>query len=136
MKGHQKFKFSCEHEDRCLDLVCGKLDNQNLNLFFNLDLPSVYLFRASSDALHDDGIYEGDYIVCNRALLVEDQSIIIIAVDGKFYIRRFNDGQKPYLSASNPKFKDIDLTKAKEVEFFGVVTGVIRKYKNIIKNRN
>ena len=94
----------------------------------------MFLFRVGSDALLQDGIYKGDFVICDRSKVIEDQQIIVIAVDGKFYIRRFIDGFKPFLQASNDKFKDIDLQKARSIENFGVVTGVIRKFKGSVVN--
>ena len=129
-------KFDYKDEDVMVDLVEGKILGQDLNAFFNLKSPSVFLFRVGSDALLQDGIYKGDFVICDRSKVIEDQQIIVIAVDGKFYIRRFIDGFKPYLQSSNDKFKDIDLQKARSIETFGVVTGVIRKFKaSAVNNR-
>ena len=129
-------KFDYKDEDVQVDLVEGKILGQDLNAFFNLKSPSVFLFRVGSDALLQDCIYKGDFVICDRSKVIEDQQIIVIAVDGKFYIRRFIDGFKPYLQSSNDKFKDIDLQKARSIETFGVVTGVIRKFKaSAVNNR-
>ena len=127
-------KFDHKDEDVMVDLVDGKILGHDLNAFFNLKSTSVFLFRVGSDALLQDAIYKGDYVICDRSKVIEDQQIIVIAVDGKFYIRRFIDGFKPFLQASNDKFKDIDLQKARSIENFGVVTGVIRKFKGSVVN--
>ena len=127
-------KFDYEVEDVMVFFLLGKILGHDLNAFFNLKSPSVFLFRVGSDALLQDGIYKGDFVICDRSKVIEDQQIIVIAVDSKFYIRRFIDGFKPYLQSSNDKFKDIDLQKARSIENFGVVTGVIRKFKGSVVN--
>ncbi|MGN0916251.1 MAG: LexA family protein [Succinivibrio sp.] len=107
----------------------GPLADQDLNFFLGMESPAVYLFSCSSNAMSGDGIFKGDVLVCTRGRQVQSGDIIIIAVNGRFLVRRFIDGKYPYLESSNPDFKRIELSKVEEPEVFGVVTGMIRKTK-------
>ncbi|MGN0902174.1 MAG: LexA family protein [Succinivibrio sp.] len=109
----------------------GPLADQDLNFFLGMESPAVYLFSCSSNAMSGDGILKGDVLVCTRGRQVQSGDIIIIAVNGRFLVRRFIDGKYPYLESSNPDFLRIDLSKVEEPEVFGVVTGMIRKTKRV-----
>ncbi len=106
-----------------IELIQGPLNEQDLNLFLSVKSPYTYLFRMKSDEMNDYGIFSNDIVVCRRDLAVEDGDIIIMAVNGKFLLRKFIDGREPYLLSDDKK---IELA-GKDIELFGVVAGIIRK---------
>lgn len=69
-------KFDYKDEDVQVDLVEGKILGQDLNAFFNLKSPSVFLFRVGSDALLQDGIYKGDFVICDRSKVIDRKSVV------------------------------------------------------------
>ena len=106
-----------------IELIEGPLNEQDLNLFLGVKSPYTYMFRMKSDEMKDSGIFCNDIVVCRRDLAVENGDIIIIAVNGKFLLRKFIDGREPYLLSDDKK---IELA-GKDIELFGVVDGIIRK---------
>lgn len=122
-----KTKYESSEETGALEVLNqGKISGQDLNSFFNMHSPSTFVFKVKSAALKADGISVGDIAVCDRSILVKDGDIIVICVDGRFYLRRFVDGIEPYLEGDE-NIKRIYLSKAKEIDVFGVVTGIFRK---------
>ena len=116
-----------------IDLIQGPLNEQDLNLFLGVKSPYSYLFRMKSDEMKDFGIFNNDIVVCRRDLAVEDGDIIIMAVNGRFLLRKFIDGREPYLLSDDKKI----VLAGKDIELFGVVSGIIRKGNrtiNFLKN--
>ena len=67
----------------------GLVLKQDLNSFLDLRKPSTFLFSMSSDAMEKDGILKGDIVVCRRDLVPADGDIILVSLNGSFYIRIF-----------------------------------------------
>ena len=87
----------------------GLVLKQDLNSFLDLRKPSTFLFSMSSDAMEKDGILKGDIVVCRRDLVPADGDIILVSLNGSFYIRIFCDGDDPVLTCSNEAVSDIHI---------------------------
>ena len=96
-----------------VELEEGPFKGQDLNSYLYMNLPSVYLFRMSSNVMHEDGILEGDVVIVDRSLLIENGDYVVMSINGTFLLRQFLD----------------------ECELFGVVSSVIRKTR-VKKNAN
>ena len=73
------------------------------------------------------GILEGDFVIANHDIPVRDGDIVIALVDGQNTVKRYRkQGQKVWLEAANPDYKDIHPDEYLEVQ--GVVSAVIRMY--------
>ena len=111
----------------------GLVLKQDLNSFLDLRKPSTFLFSMSSDAMEKDGILKGDIVVCRRDLVPADGDIILVSLNGSFYIRIFCDGDDPVLTCSNEAVSDIHINSVSSFELFGVVSSIIRKNRRIKK---
>lgn len=111
-----------------VELQEGPFKGQDLNTYLYMNLPSVYLFRMSSNVMHEDGILEGDVVIVDRSLLIENGDYVVMSINGTFLLRQFLDGREPRLVCADDSIPDINLTHVDECELFGVVSSVIRKH--------
>lgn len=118
-----------------VELEEGPVKGQDLNSYLYMNLPSVYLFRMSSNVMHEDGILEGDVVIVDRSLLIENGDYVVMNINGTFLLRQFLDGREPRLVCADDSIPDINLTHVDECELFGVVSSIIRKTR-IKKNAN
>ena len=105
-----------------VELQEGPFKGQDLNTYLYMNLPSVYLFRMSSNVMHEDGILEGDVVIVDRSLLIENGDYVVMSINGTFLLRQFLDGREPRLVCADDSIPDINLTHVDECELFGVVS--------------
>ena len=112
------------------DYVEGMLD---LNEHFIRHPSATYVLRVNGDSMIDAGIFDGDYVVVDRSLDPVNNDIIIAFVDGEFTIKRFvkKDDKTIVLQPENINYQPIVVTSDTDFMIWGVVTGVLRKIKNI-----
>ena len=109
------------------DYIEGALD---LNEHFIKHPSATYILRVAGDSMIDAGIFDGDYVVVDRSLDPKNNDIVIASVDGEFTIKRFViDGNSIVLKPENPNYQPITVTDLNELMIWGVVTGVLRKFK-------
>ena len=90
----------------------------------------VFFFRIVGWSMRDAGIIDGDIIIVDRALDVQDGHIVVAAVDGQYtckYYRKTKNGV--WLEPANPEFKSIKVTTEQDFSIFGRYDGLIRKDK-------
>lgn len=90
---------------------------------------STYYFKVVGYSMAKAGINHNDLLVVDTALEPRHRDIVIAVLNGELILRRFHkDGSQIVLSAANPEFPAILITK--EMSFFvqGVVTTVIRTF--------
>lgn len=98
----------------------------DLNEQLILNKPATFFFRMNSDAMEQAGIAKNDVLIVDRSIKAASNKIIVAAVNGELYVRRFEKTfNKAILSATNPRFKDIVLDEFSEFVCWGVVTCVI-----------
>jgi DNA polymerase V len=56
---------------------------------------ATFFWRARGQSMHDVGIFDGDLLIVDRAVLPKDGDVVIAEVAGGFLIRRYflQDGQ-------------------------------------------
>ncbi len=107
------------------DYVASHLD---LNEFLVPHREATFFVKVKGHSMTGAGIHDGDMLVVDRAIEPSPGRIIIAVLDGELTVKRlgFRDG-RPVLKAENPRFKDIELEDAQELQCWGVVTSCIRK---------
>lgn len=90
---------------------------------------ATYCLRVSGDSMSGAGIFPGDILVVDRSLKAVDGDIIVAAVEGEFTVKRLvlRHGRVS-LHPENPAYSPIYIEGQQELEVFGVVTSVVRKY--------
>jgi len=76
------------------------------------------------------GILDGDKVVVDRSVPARHGHIVIAVVDGEFTLKRlYQRHNRLELHPDNPAFPPIRLTEGKQLEIWGVVVGVVRRYR-------
>lgn len=87
---------------------------------------ATYFVRVQGDSMIGAGIHDGDVLVVDRSYNPSNGDIIIAAVDGEFTCKRYR--QHPCaLESANPAFPPILLKSGQQLDYFGKVTGVVRR---------
>ncbi|WDE96745.1 translesion error-prone DNA polymerase V autoproteolytic subunit [Lentisphaera profundi] len=87
-----------------------------------------FFLRVAGDSMNGAGIFTGDILVVDRSLQASNLDLVIALVEGYFTVKQLQrNKQGQYrLLAANPSYPPIE---CEELEIWGVVTGVVRKYK-------
>ena len=87
---------------------------------------STFLLKATGESMTGAGIYPGDMLVVDRAIIPTSGHIIIAALDGEFTVKRLSQiRDKVVLCAENPSYQDIEITEDMAFSIWGVVTNCI-----------
>lgn len=90
---------------------------------------ATFLFDVTGDFMIHAGILDGDKVVVDRSIERIDYHIVVALVRGERTLKRlFRRGQRVELRPENPAFKPIVFNDGDELEIWGVVVGVVRKY--------
>jgi repressor LexA len=95
-----------------------------------IDHPSrTVLVRVKGDSMIDAGIQEGDIVVVERRPSANAGDMVIAIVDNEFTLKHLEKDKGEYvLKPANPAYPII--RPKGQLEIFGVVVGMVRKYKN------
>lgn len=80
----------------------------------------------------DEGIMDGDYVVLKQQDTAENGQIVVALIDEGFAtLKKFfkEGGGKIRLQPANQEMDPI-IVEANQVKIQGVVTGIVRRYKN------
>lgn len=98
----------------------------DLNERLIMNKPATYFFRMNSDAMEKSNIYAGDVLIVDRSIKAANGKIIVAAVNGELFVRRYElSFNKAMLTSENKKFKDIALDEFTQFVSWGAVTCVI-----------
>ncbi|EQM71747.1 umuDC operon protein-like protein [Aquipseudomonas alcaligenes OT 69] len=99
----------------------------NFNELLNANAPQVYTARAMGDSMQGIGLYDGDLMVVDRSLEVRPGAIVIAAINGEVFVKRFCREQgNIVLRSENPAYKPRFIMEGDELEIWGVVTHNLR----------
>ena len=76
----------------------------------------------------DEGIEEGDILVIDKSLELQDDDLAVCFIDGDFTVKRVRiEPNAVWLIPANPKYSLIKVTKENEFIVWGIVTYTIKK---------
>ena len=102
----------------------------DLNEFMIRNAPATFYVRVAGDSMNGAGIFDGDVLVVDKSVPASYGDIVIAALDGEFTVKYLRKrGTSAMLEAANPKYAPIVFTAEMELRIWGVVTGLVRKYK-------
>ncbi|QJD60693.1 translesion error-prone DNA polymerase V autoproteolytic subunit [Pseudomonas sp. gcc21] len=103
----------------------------SLDTLLDIDAPHTYLVRAHGDSMIGAGIFDGDVLVVSRALTARHGDIVIAAINGDSFVKRFTvqNGQL-VLCSENPRYPPRYILEGDELLIWGVVTDSIRRHGN------
>jgi repressor LexA len=89
---------------------------------------AAFMLRVSGDSMSEAGILPGDMVIVDKGELPKSGDIVIAEVDGEWTMKYLQKrGDDVVLVPANPKYKPIKPLKELKIE--GVVTAVVRKYR-------
>lgn len=85
--------------------------------------------RVVGESMRDLGIFDGDYILIDRAITPSNGHIVVAVIDGEFLIKKLviRAGQMK-LKAGNPTFADIIPKDGQTITIFGVVLTAFKQF--------
>jgi DNA polymerase V len=90
---------------------------------------ATFMLRAQGHSMMEAGIFDGDILVVNRAIVPRHRHIVVAVVDGDFTVKRlYQLGGRIKLQAANPTFPDIVPNEGQLLEVWGVVTASIKQF--------
>ena len=91
---------------------------------------ATFYARVSGDSMQDAGLSDGDLIVIDRALNIENNKICVCYLDGEFTVKRIiKRDRKLYLKPENKNYEEIEIKKDSELIVWGIITFVIKSVK-------
>jgi DNA polymerase V len=104
-------------------------DSLNLSEYLGFGKPSVFLFTVAGDSMTGAGIEDGDKVIVDRALTPKHRDIVVAIVDGEYTLKRLHMSYgRIALHPENASYKPLVMTEGQQLEIWGVVVGVIRRY--------
>ena len=91
---------------------------------------ATFYARVSGDSMQDAGLSDGDLIVIDRDINIENNKICVCYLDGEFTVKRIiKRGRKLYLKPENKNYEEIEIKKDSELIVWGIITFVIKSVK-------
>jgi DNA polymerase V len=87
------------------------------------------MFTVRGESMIVAGIHDGDKVVVDKALKAKHKDIVVAVVDGEYTIKRlYKYKGRIELRPENPDYQAITFSEGHELQIWGVVVGVIRRY--------
>ncbi len=101
----------------------------DLNSYLVQNKPATFMFTVKGDSMLGAGICDGDKVVVDKALKPKHKDIVVAIVNDEYTIKRLYQLRgKTELQPENPQYQPITFEEGSELQIWGVVVGVVRKY--------
>ncbi len=88
--------------------------------------PATFFFKMKGDAMKEAGIFDGDILIVDRSLKLQNGKIIVAILNGELLVRRFHKNfSSAFLVAENTRYKNINLAEFSNFSVWGVVSYAI-----------
>ena len=119
-------KISAGFPSPATDYIEAGLD---LNKYLVQHQAASFLFNVQGDSMRDAGIVSGDKVVVDRSVEAQHRHIVIAVVDSEYTIKRlYRRNGRVELRPENPAYAPIVMAADTQLEIWGVVVGVVRRY--------
>lgn len=106
-------------------------DGLDLNEFLVRNKTATYMFTVRGDSMIGAAIENGDKVVVDCSVAPAHGDIVVAVVNGEFTIKRLHKHQgQVELHPENPAYLPITFAEGSELQVWGVVVGVVRRYKS------
>lgn len=103
----------------------------SLDSLLDINAPHTYLVRAHGDSMTGAGIFDGDILVVSRAADARSGDIVIAAINGEVFVKRYRrDRNQVVLLSENPNYPARFIMEGDELLIWGVVKHSIRQHCN------
>ncbi len=90
---------------------------------------ATYTLRVRGDSMRDEGIFDGDVILVDRAIKPRHGLIVVAVADGAYTRKKlWLRGGRLKLQAANPAFEDIIPREGQTIEVWGVVLASVKQF--------
>lgn len=104
-------------------------DGLDLNDYLVRNKPASFMFTVKGDSMVQAGIVEGDKVIVDRSLSPSNRDIVVAVLNGEYTIKRLIKTRgRVELHPENPQYLPIKIKEGAELEIWGVVVGVVRRY--------
>jgi DNA polymerase V len=92
--------------------------------------PSATFYgKVRGHSMKDLGIHDGDLLVIDRSLEVQNGKIAVCFVDGEFTVKQIQLGKNTcWLLPANKDFKPMQVTPDNDFQIWGIVIHVIKNF--------
>ncbi|MDC1148047.1 translesion error-prone DNA polymerase V autoproteolytic subunit [Pelagibacteraceae bacterium] len=106
-------------------------DEINLNEELISNKASTFLIRVSGHSMVQENIYDGDVLIVDRSLNIQNRSIAVLNYQGQLVVKKILKRNNSFFLISNlgDQSNFIEITEDNETEVWGIVTYVIHKVK-------
>ncbi len=102
----------------------------DLNEYIIKHPAATFFVRVKGNSMQDSGISDGDLIVVDRALVPNNNTIVVAFLDGEFTLKRVRVKERElYLVPENSSYEPIKVTEDMDFQVWGVVTYCIKEIK-------
>lgn len=106
-------------------------DGLDLNEYLVRNKPASFMFTVKGDSMVNAGIVDGDKVIVDRSVNPRSKDIVVAVVNGEYTIKRLHKtAAKVELRAENPAYQSLVFKDGSDLEIWGVVVGVVRRYGN------
>lgn len=89
---------------------------------------STFYGRVVGNSMIGEGIEEGDILVIDKSLELDDDDLAVCYIDGEFTVKRVRlETDAAWLVPSNPDYPLIKVTRDNNFMIWGIVTFTIKK---------
>ena len=104
-------------------------DGLDLNNYLVQNKPATFMFTVRGESMIGAGICDADKVVVDRALKAKHNDIVVAVVNGEYTIKRlYKYRGRIELRPENLDYQPITFTEGNELQIWGVVVGVVRRY--------
>jgi DNA polymerase V len=105
-------------------------DPIDLNKYLTENPTSTFVVRVEGDSMIGAHIEHNDLAIVNRLAKPDNGRIVVAFVQGEFTMKRLSiEKNGTYLRAENPAYSAIRIDEEGENKIWGVVVGIIKKFK-------
>lgn len=92
---------------------------------------SSFFAQVESDSMHPL-LQAGDFLLVDKSLDFIHNDLVLAYYDGGFTVKRYMEHKgKRYLVPDNPKYQKILLTEEMQVQLWGVISSIHRRFRNV-----
>lgn len=90
---------------------------------------ATFTMSVRGDSMREEGIFDGDVILVDRAIKPRSGHVVVAVIDGEFACKKLSErAGRMKLKAANPTYADIVPKDGQTVEIWGVVIASIKKF--------
>ncbi len=110
-----------------VDCAEGSLD---INAYLIRHRAASFYFSVEGNSMIGAGILDGDKVLVDRAVDPLHGHIVVAVINHEYTLKRlYRRGSVLELRAENPSYPPIRFKEGEEMQVWGVVVGVVRKYR-------